>query len=196
MSGPLLEPRGCPWKCRCSFRWPWKSFIFTLIVLPLFFRQRFLSCDEDVAICCFGSRSQCAQIGVRTSVLRLQSGKPTDAIARRIRVKRVGSDDGARCFYFILVVLACENDTSNFSLFSSLPPCNAFFRFHAVCYRVEIENCIFLDSVQKRREVDDNFEYSKYVVEEIILLFSIFLKQSAYFKYLEGATKLYKDSNS
>ena len=29
---------------------------------------------------------------------RLQTGAPTDAIARRIRVKRVGRYDGARCF--------------------------------------------------------------------------------------------------
>ena len=97
-------------------------------------------------------------------------------IARRIRVNRVGTDDGARSFCSFLVGLACENDTSNFSLFYSLPPCNAIFRFYAVCYRVEIENCIFLNSVQKRREADDNFEFTKYVVEEIILLFSIFLK--------------------
>ena len=113
---------------------------------------------------------QCAQI------LRLQIGVPTKTIARRILVKRVGRDDGARCFRSFLVVLACENDTSNFSWFSSLPPCNAIFRFHSFGFRVEIENCIFLDSVQKRREADDNFEFTKYVVEEIILLFSIFLK--------------------
>ena len=68
-----------------------------------------------------------------TSVLRLQTGVPTDTIARRVRVKRVGRGDGARCFCFFLVVLACENGTSNFSLFSSLPPCNAIFRFHAIC---------------------------------------------------------------
>ena len=58
---------------------------------------------------CFNSKMQCAQI------LRLQTRVPTDAIARRIRVKRVGRDDGVRCFCFFLVVLACENDTSNFS---------------------------------------------------------------------------------
>ena len=33
---------------------------------------------------------------VVSSVLRLQTGVPTDTIARRIRVKRVGRDDGAR----------------------------------------------------------------------------------------------------
>ena len=87
-------------------------------------------------------------------------------------------DQWARCFCSFLVVLACENDTSNFSLFSSLSPCNAIFRFHAVCCIVEIENCIFLDSVQKRQEANNNFEFTKYVVEEIILLFSIFLKKS------------------
>ena len=119
---------------------------------------------------CFNSKMQCAQI------LRLQIGVPTAAIARRIRVKQVGRDDGARCFCSFLVVLACENDTSNFSLFSSLPPRNAIFRFHAVGFRVEIENCIFLDSVQRRRKADDNFKFTKYVVEEIILRFSIFLK--------------------
>ena len=64
-----------------------------------------------------------------SSVLRLQTGVPTDTIARCIRVKRVGRDDGARCFCSFLVVLACENDTSNLSLFCSLPPCNAIFRF-------------------------------------------------------------------
>ena len=133
---------------------------------------------------------QCAQI------LRLQTGVPTGAIARRIRVKRVGRDNGARCFCSFFLVLACENDTSNFSLFSSLPPCNAIFRFHAVGFRVEIENCIFLDSVQKGREADDNFKFTKYVAEEIILLFSIFLKKSAWFKYLKGPTKLYKDFNT
>ena len=83
-------------------------------------------------------------------------------------MKRVGRDDRARCFCSFFVVLACDNDTSNFSLFSSLPPCNAIFRFHAVGFRVEIENCIFLNSVQKRREADDNFEFTQYVVEEII----------------------------
>ena len=84
------------------------------------------------------------------SVLTLQSGVPTDTIARRINVKRVGKGehDEARCFCSFLVVLACENDTSNFSLFSSLPPCNAIFRFQAVGFRVEIENCIFLMDVR------------------------------------------------
>ena len=59
--------------------------------------------------------------------------------------------------------------------------------------RVEIENCIFLDSVQKRREADDNFEITKYVVIELILLSSIFLKKSAWFEHLKSPTKLYKD---
>ena len=62
-----------------------------------------------------------------------------------------------------------ENDSSHFSLFSSLHRCNAciikfFFRFHAVGYQVEIENCVSLDSMQKRREADDNFKFTKYVV--------------------------------
>ena len=35
-------------------------------------------------------------IPIPSSVLRLQTGVPTDTIARRIRVKRVGRDDGAR----------------------------------------------------------------------------------------------------
>ena len=63
------------------------------------------------------------------SVLRLQTGEPTDTIARRIHVKRVGRDDGARCFCFFLVVLACKSDTSHFSYFPSLSPCKAIFRF-------------------------------------------------------------------
>ena len=41
---------------------------------------------------CFNSKMQCAQI------LRLQTGVPTDTIARRIRVNRVGRDDGVHCF--------------------------------------------------------------------------------------------------
>ena len=54
--------------------------------------------------------------------------------------------------------------------FSTVPS----FRFQAVVDRVEIEKCVFLDSVQKRREADDNFKFTEYVVMEIILLFSIF----------------------
>ena len=115
------------------------------------------------------------------SVLRLQTGAPTDAIARRIRVKRVRRG-ALHTSYFLL---------------SSLPRCNkrvlrSFYRFRAIGLRlrVEIENCISLYCVKKRREAADNFEFTKYVVEEIILLFSILLKKSALFKYLKGPMKL------
>ena len=54
--------------------------------------------------------------------------------------------------------------------FSTVPK----FRFQAVVYRVEIEKYASLDFVQKRREADDNFKFTKYVVMEIIPLFSIF----------------------
>ena len=50
------------------------------------------------------------------------------------------------------------------------------FRFHAFVYRVEIKNCIFLEYVQKRREADDEFEFTKYIVQEITLFFN-FLKK-------------------
>ena len=48
------------------------------------------------------------------------------------------------------------------------------FNYQAVVYRVEIEKCVSLHSVQKRREADDNFKFTEYVVTEIIPLFSIF----------------------
>ena len=54
--------------------------------------------------------------------------------------------------------------------FSTIPK----FRFQAVVYRVEIEKYVSLDSVQKRREADDNFKFTEYVVMEIIPLFSKF----------------------
>ena len=48
----------------------------------------------------------------------------TDAVSHTlslpVRVKRVGREDGARCLFSFLVALACENDSSHFSLFSSL----------------------------------------------------------------------------
>ena len=50
------------------------------------------------------------------------------------------------------------------------------FRFHAFVYRVEVKNCIFLEYVQKRREADDEFEFTKYIVQEITLFFN-FLKR-------------------
>ena len=78
-----------------------------------------------------GITAQCAQIANRgtfffflvvaacNSANSHIKGVPTDMIARRIRVKWVGRNDGACCFCSFLVVLACENDTSYFSLFSS-----------------------------------------------------------------------------
>ena len=56
---------------------------------------------------------------------------------------------------------------------------SSLLRFHTVDYRVEIENCVSLDSVQKRRAAKDNFKFMKYVVKEITLLFTIFLGKSA-----------------
>ena len=88
----------------------------------------------------------------------------TTTEAPPVREKRVGKGGGARCPSFLLVALARENDSSHVSLFSSLPPCNDVFRFLAFGYRVEIENCISLNSVQKRRETDDNFKFTKYVI--------------------------------
>ena len=46
--------------------------------------------------------------------------------------------------------------------------------FQPVVYRVEIEKYVSLDSVQKRREADDNFKFTEYVVMEIILFFRYF----------------------
>ena len=51
---------------------------------------------------------------------------------------------------------------------------SSVLRYHAVDYRVKIENCVFLDTVQKKREADDNYKFTKYVVKEITLPFSIF----------------------
>ena len=70
------------------------------------------------------------------------------------------------------------------------------FRFHAVGYRVEIENFVFLNSVQKRHEANDNFEFTKYVVKEITLLFPILWKKSARNKGLKDPVKSYKDLNT
>ena len=53
------------------------------------------------------------------SVLTLQTGVPINAIARRIRVKRVWRDDAARCFCSFLVALARENDSYYFFPFPS-----------------------------------------------------------------------------
>ena len=92
----------------------------------------------------------------------------TDAVitieAPPVRVKRVRRGGDARCPCFFLVPLAREKDSSHFNLFSSLPPCNAIYRFHAFGYRVEIEKSISLDTIQKRREADDNFKFSKNVI--------------------------------
>ena len=48
------------------------------------------------------------------------------------------------------------------------------FRFQPVVYRVEIEKYVSIDSVKKRREADDNFKFTKYVVMEIIPPLAIF----------------------
>ena len=59
----------------------------------------------------------------------------TDAVTTTevpaVSEKGVGKGGGARCLSFFLVALARENDSSHFSFFSTLPPCNAIFRFHA-----------------------------------------------------------------
>ena len=49
---------------------------------------------------------------------------------------------GARCPCFFRVSLACENDSSHFSLFSALPPCNAIFRFHVFDILKKIWNIV------------------------------------------------------
>ena len=67
----------------------------------------------------------------------------------------------------VCVTFACQIWTHWFSTVLS-------FRFQDVVYRVEIQKCVSLDSVQKRREADDNFKFTEYEVLEIILLFSIF----------------------
>ena len=97
------------------------------------------------------------------SVLRSDTDAVTTTEAP-VSEKRVGKGGGARCPSFFLVAFARKNDSSLFSLFSSLPPCYAIFRFHAFGYRVEIENCTSLDSVQKKREADDNFKFMRYVI--------------------------------
>ena len=112
----------------------------------------------------------------RSSVLRSDTDAVTTTEAPPIRVKRVGKGGGASCPCFFLVALPRENDSSHFSFFSSLPPCNAIFRILAIGYRVEIENYIFLDSVQKRYEADDNFKFTKYVVQETTLFLDILEK--------------------
>ena len=48
------------------------------------------------------------------------------------------------------------------------------FRFQVVVYPVEIEKCVSLDFVQTRREEDDNFKFTEYVVMEINLFFRYF----------------------
>ena len=110
------------------------------------------------------------------SVLRSDTDAVTTTEAHPVSKKWVGKGGGPRCPSFFLVALTRENDSSHFSLFSSLPPCNAIFRFHAFGYRVKIENCISLDSMQKRREADDNFKFMKYVVQETTLFFRYFGK--------------------
>ena len=97
-------------------------------------------------------------------MLRSDTDAVTTAETPPVSEKRVGKGGGARCLSFFLVALARENDSSHF-LFSSLPPCKAIFRFHAFSYRVEIENCILLDFVQKRREAEDNFKFKKYIFQ-------------------------------
>ena len=110
---------------------------------------------------------QCAQMGCwRSHVV-------TTPKATSVCVKRVGRGGGARYPLFFLVAFPGENDSSHFSLFSSPPSSNAIFRFHTVIYRVEIKNCILLDSVQKRPEAGDNYKLKKYVVKEITLLLII-----------------------
>ena len=98
-----------------------------------------------------------------------------------VPVKRVGREDGARCL-FPSSLLSHAKMTRPISphsarvfvttmhAFSAIPS----FRFQAFVYQVEVEKCVSLDSVKKRREADDNFKFMEYVVTEIILLFSIF----------------------
>ena len=62
-----------------------------------------------------------------TSVHRSDTDAVTTTEAPPVRVKQVGSDDGARCLCFFLVALACENDSSHFSLL--LLRNNTFFRY-------------------------------------------------------------------
>ena len=87
-----------------------------------------------------------------------------------------GESDSARaCFPLALSPMVSISPCSprffdTMHAFSTAPS----FRFQTVVYRVEIEKCVSLDSVQKRREADDNFKFTEYVVMEIILLFSIF----------------------
>ena len=61
------------------------------------------------------------------------------------------------------IVLECPDlcirpCSSHFSLFSSLPPCNAIFRFHAFGYRVGIKNCVFLSKRAKEARSSRQFQ--------------------------------------
>ena len=128
----------------------------------------FFSCVYCYYKMCSNSKMQCAQI------LRLQTGVPTDAIACRIHVKRVGRDDGTRCFCSFLVVLACENNTSNFSLFSFFLLAILFLHFTLSVIESELRivySGISVETVQTRREADDNFKFTKYIIQEITLFF-------------------------
>ena len=62
--------------------------------------------------------------------------------------------------------------------FSTVPS----FRFHAVGYRAEIEKCVSLDSLQKRREADGNLKFTEYVIR----YFDKFFPKINIYKILEN----------
>ena len=103
---------------------------------------------------------------------------------------------GARCPCFFLVALARENDSSHFFLFSSLPPCNAIFRFHAFGYRVGIENCVFLSIPCKRGAKQTTISNLRNVLFKKQHFFSDILKKSTWNKNLKYRVKFYKHLNT
>ena len=120
------------------------------------------------------SCAQCAQLGFRRG--QKQGG---------IRCLCEASGESCPCSF--LVAFARENDFFfAMLLFSSL------LRFYAAGNRVEIENSVSLDSVQKRREADNNYKFTKYLVKEITQSFCDILGKIC----LKDPVKFYKDLNA
>ena len=96
-----------------------------------------------------------------------------------VGVKRVGEKTGHVANFAFLSLLHARTTRPISPYFRFFVTMHAFstvpsFRFQTVVYRVEIEKCVSLVSVQKRCEADDNIKFTEYVVMEIILPFSIF----------------------
>ena len=98
---------------------------------------------------------QCAQIWYRRSHNYRSTSCPWGA-SRERRWRALP--------FFLLVTLARENDSSHFSLFSSLPLCNAIFRLHILRFQLSSRNWELYFSRLRAKEARSRRQFEMYEI--------------------------------